>query len=111
MRPSRTLLSIVIVLAFLPLSVGKAQGLASQIGHETGVLVHLQDGQEFKMPLPNLIAFGKSLFVARFTTDDGLGRPLTIGTGAPLSDPSSPLVFPRNSNRIRSRIAKLRRVP
>lgn len=37
---------------------------------------------------------------ARFTTADGLGRPQTKGTGAPLSDPSSPLVFPRNSNRI-----------
>ncbi len=50
--------------------------------------------------LAKLIAFGKSLFTARFTTEDGLGRPLTKGTGAPLSDPSSPLVFPRNENRI-----------
>ncbi|MGH9734949.1 MAG: hypothetical protein ACRD8A_10215 [Candidatus Acidiferrales bacterium] len=77
-----------------------AQISASQVGREKAVPVHLQDGQEQQMPLAKLIAFGESLFVARFTTEDGLGRPLTKGTGAPLSDPSSPLVFPRNSNRI-----------
>lgn len=77
-----------------------AQIASAQIGREKGVPVHLQDGQELQVPLRQLVAFGESLFVARFTTEDGLGRPLTKGTGAPLSDPSSPLVFPRNSNRI-----------
>jgi hypothetical protein len=35
-----------------------------------------------------------------WTAQEGAGRPLTKGTGAPLSDPSSPLVFPRAFNRI-----------
>lgn len=54
--------------------------------------VHLEDGEEQRMPLGKLIAFGESLFVARFTTEDGLGRPQTKGTGAALSDPASLLV-------------------
>lgn len=77
-----------------------AQSSAAQIGQEKSVPVHLQDGEEQRMSLAKLIAFGESLFVARFTSEDGLGRPMTKGTGAPLSDPSSPLVFPRNENRI-----------
>lgn len=77
-----------------------AQSPESQIGQEKGVPAHWQDGQEQQTLLAKLIAFGESLFVARFTTEDGLGRPLTKGTGAPLSDPSSPLVFPRNFNRM-----------
>lgn len=88
------------VAAFAIIGTGMAQMGLARIGQEKGVMVHLQDGQEQQMPLRKLIAFGESLFVARFTTEDGLGRPQTKGTGAPLSDPSSPLVFPRNSNRI-----------
>ncbi len=37
---------------------------------------------------------------ARWTSQEGAGRPLTKGTGNPLSDPLAPLVFPRNFNRI-----------
>ena len=84
----------------LLVAAAAAQKPASQIGREKGVPVHPQDGQEQQMSLRALIAFGESLFVARFTSQDGLGRPLSKGTGAPLSDPSSPLVFPRNENRI-----------
>lgn len=84
----------------LAVAVAAVAGLGCQIGRERGVPVHLQDGQEQQMSLRQLISFGESLFVARFTTEDGLGRPQTKGTGAPLSDPSSPLVFPRNFNRI-----------
>ena len=52
------------------------------------------------MPLSRLIAHGELLFSANWTHQEGGGRPLTKGTGAPLSDPSSPLVFPRNFNRV-----------
>lgn len=94
------------VISLCPLSlvvlVALAQGPASQIGQEKAVPVHLQDGEEFQLPLKKLVEFGQQLFVARFTTEDGLGRPMTKGTGAPLSDPTSPLVFPRNFNRISS---------
>ena len=52
------------------------------------------------MPIRKLIRFGEKLFSAAWTIQEGAGRPLTKGTGNPLSDPSSPLVFPRNFNRI-----------
>jgi hypothetical protein len=41
-------------------------------------------------------------FHAKFTAQEGAGRPLSKGTGAPLSDLSSALVFPRNFDRISS---------
>src|SRR6516225_5932125 len=73
---------------------------ASKVGREVAVPVHLQDGQEFQMTPTQLVAFGKTLFTAMWTSQEGAGRPLTKGTGNPLSDLSSPLVFPRNFNRI-----------
>src|SRR5262249_48548047 len=39
---------------------------------------------------------------AKFTVQEGAGRPLSKGTGTAISDPSSPLVFPRNFDRISS---------
>jgi len=72
----------------------------SDIGLEAAIAHHLQDGEEFDTPLTGLIAYGRKLFTAHFTREEGAGRPLTKGTGAPLSDPNSPLAFPRNNNRI-----------
>ena len=76
------------------------KGMLAQIGVEVAIPVHLQDGQEFQMPNEDLIEFGRKLFTAMWTTQEGGGRPLTKGTGAHLSDPTDPLVFPRNFNRI-----------
>jgi hypothetical protein len=73
---------------------------ASKIGQEVAVPVHLQDGQEFHMTAAQLAAFGKTLFTAMWTSQEGAGRPMTKGTGNPVSDPTSPLVFPHNFNRI-----------
>jgi Di-haem oxidoreductase, putative peroxidase len=73
---------------------------ADLIGKELSVPQHLQDGQEFQISLPDLIAFGSRLFSARWTTQEGQGRPQTKGTGSPLSDSMSPLTFPRNFNRL-----------
>jgi hypothetical protein len=73
---------------------------SSQIGREVAVPVHLRNGEEFQTPVRQLVDFGRKLFTARWTSQEGAGRPLTKGTGAPLSDPQSPLVFPRNFNRI-----------
>jgi hypothetical protein len=64
--------------------------------------VHLQDGEEFNTPVSELIRYGSQLFNAKFTIQEGAGRPLSKGTGGPLSDPSSPLVFPRNFDRLSS---------
>src|SRR6516164_9812645 len=72
----------------------------SQIGKEISIPVHLKDGAELQMPIPDLVAFGSQLFQARWTTQEGQGRPLTKGTGSALSDPSSPLAFPRNFDRL-----------
>ena len=71
-----------------------------EIGREVAIPHHLQDGEEYDLSIKELIAYGKKLFEARFTAEEGAGRPLSKGTGAALSDPSSPLLFPRNNNRV-----------
>lgn len=77
-----------------------ASGDEQDIGREVAIPRHLQDGEEFDLSLHELLKYGKELFEARFTAEEGAGRPLTKGTGAPLSDLSSPLLFPRNNNRV-----------
>src|SRR5262245_55910411 len=72
----------------------------SSIGREVAVLHHLDDDEEFSMPLNELLLHGQRLFAAPWTIQEGGGRPLTKGTGNPLRDASSRLVFPRNFNRI-----------
>jgi hypothetical protein len=71
-----------------------------EVGREVAIPRHLQDGEEFDLTIKELLAYGKKLFEARFTAQEGAGRPLSKGTGAPLSDPNSPLLFPRNNNRL-----------
>ena len=71
-----------------------------KIGREVAIPRHLQDGEEFQLSTRDLVSFGQKLFTAMWTSQEGAGRPLTKGTGNPLSDPTSPLVFPRNFNRI-----------
>src|SRR6266852_2074299 len=80
----------------------QAQDEHSQIGREVAIPRHLQDGEEYQLTIPQLIAFGEKLFTAKWTSQEGQGRPKTKGTAAapPLSDPTEPLVFPRNFNRI-----------
>jgi hypothetical protein len=79
-----------------------AQDDRSQIGREVAIPRHLQDGEEYQLALPQLIEFGEKLFTAKWTSQEGQGRPTTKGTaaGPPLSDPTEPLIFPRNFNRI-----------
>ena len=72
----------------------------ADVGREVAIAHRLQDGQEFELPLHDLLTYGKKLFGAHFTLEEGAGRPMTKGNGAPLSDPSSPLLFPRNNNRV-----------
>ncbi len=70
------------------------------IGKELSVPRHLADGEELRQPLDRVLRHGQDLFAANWTVQEGGGRPLTKGTGAPLADPEDPLVFPRNFNRI-----------
>jgi hypothetical protein len=93
--------SILVALFCLPVALQSSQpSLSGQIGREVGIQKHLQDGQEFNVPAPELIEFGRKLFTAVWTRQEGAGRPLTKGTGATLSDLDNPLIFPRNFNRI-----------
>src|SRR5215471_4056223 len=87
----------------IPLVVSVAAiGQGSPIGREVAIPSHLADGEEFNISVPQLIQFGQKLFNAKFTVQEGAGRPRSKGTGAPISDPSSPLLFPRNFDRLSS---------
>jgi len=83
----------------LPLLAGGPQP-PTRIGDERAVPHHLQDDQEFTTPLKDLLAYGKKLFMANWTDQDGGGRPLMKGNGTALSDPSKPLVGSRAFNRL-----------
>jgi len=63
---------------------------------------HLQNEQEFQTSLTTVPEFGRQLFAATWTIQEGQGWPLAKGVRTPtlLSDLSSPLVFPRNFNRL-----------
>ncbi|HTG15282.1 MAG TPA: thiol oxidoreductase [Blastocatellia bacterium] len=80
--------------------VRSQNGRESALGREVSVPAHLQDGQEFTVSLAKLLSHGKLLFNANWTEQEGGGRPLTKGTGRPLSDPSRPLTGSRAFNRI-----------
>lgn len=73
---------------------------AVHIGREVAITRHLEDGEEFHFSLAAVIDHGRALFEAMWTDQEGGGRPLSKGTGAELVDPSDPLVFPRNFNRV-----------
>lgn len=75
-------------------------GSRGQIGREVAIAHHLADDDEFTTPLPKLIDYGRLLFAANWTAEEGAGRPLTKGTGKALADPSEPLVGERAFNRI-----------
>ncbi|MFP5265156.1 MAG: di-heme oxidoredictase family protein [Blastocatellia bacterium] len=72
----------------------------SAIGREVAIPKHLKDGEENRLPLEKLLAHGKALFDANWTDQEGGGRPLSKGTGRPLSDPTQSLVGSRAFNRI-----------
>src|SRR3989441_8622829 len=84
----------------MPISAQTPVVRTSHIGQEIAVPQHLADDQEFSIPLAALLAHGKLLFNANWTEQEGGGRPLTKGTGRPLSDPSRPLAGSRAFNRI-----------
>lgn len=73
---------------------------ASLIGRELSLPRRLLDGREYTARLPQLLQIGEQIFAANWTVQEGAGRPLTKGTGAPLTDAATPLEFPRNFNRV-----------
>ncbi len=72
----------------------------AEIGREVAVPRHLADGEEFLISTHDLIDHGRLVFDAMWTDQEGGGRPLTKGNGQPLADSGSPLLFPRNFNRV-----------
>lgn len=91
--------SIVIVAGLgILLAAGAAWNV--ELGQEVAIPRHLADGEEFEISLRALIDHGQALFDAVWTAQEGGGRPEVKGTGAPLSDPTSPLEFPRDFNRV-----------
>jgi hypothetical protein len=97
----RTALAIIVVLFLLTSTINAFQA-TRLIGEEISVPQHLRNGQEYELSLSRLIQFGEKLFSAKWTIQEGAGRPDVKGTanGPRLSDPSQTLVFPRNFNRI-----------
>lgn len=72
----------------------------AQIGEELSTYQRLEDGEEYTVSVRELVARGQAAFIAEWTPQEGGGRPLTGGTGAPLASSAAPLVFPRNFNRV-----------
>lgn len=95
-------LSLFTAALFLLALRAAGQSSSAQVGREVAIPRHLQDGEEFNFSIPQLIQYGSQLFNAKFTVQEGAGRPLSKGTGAAVSDPSSPLTFPRNFDRVSS---------
>jgi hypothetical protein len=92
---------LALALAAAHLETARSQAVpGSRIGREVAVPRHLEDGEEFQIPVTKLMEHGKRLFTAVWTAQEGAGRPLTKGTGAPLADPMARLVFPRAFNRL-----------
>src|SRR5437879_156474 len=77
-----------------------AQNLKDRIGDERAISRHLQNGEEFKLSVGELVAFGQKLFTANWTDQDGGGRPLSKGTGQALTDRTRSLSGARTFNRL-----------
>lgn len=91
---------VVIGLVALGISAAAQTKKPSRIGREVAIPRHLQDDEEFSLPLKDLLDYGKNLFMANWTDQEGAGRPRTKGNGTGLADPSQPLVGARAWNRI-----------
>jgi hypothetical protein len=96
----RLSLGLAVVATSFALNGGDKPAPRTQIGREVSMPTRLADDQEFKLSLPELVKFGGKLFDANWTEQEGGGRPLTKGTGKPLSDQNSPLIGTRAFNRI-----------
>lgn len=77
-----------------------AQAQQAIAGAEKSIAAHLQDGQEYTLSLAALVEHGRKLFDANWTDQEGGGRPISKGTGRPLTDPTQRLEGERAFNRI-----------
>ncbi len=91
---------LVILLSASVLLIADDKKPVSQIGQEHAIPRHLQDDEEFAIPMTDLLEYGRKVFMANWTVQDGAGRPMMKGNGTVLSDPSAPLVNLRAFNRL-----------
>jgi hypothetical protein len=93
---------LICVAAFISSLIPAIPQSSSLIGKEVAIPEHLRDGQVYELPVSRLVQFGEKLFSAKWTIQEGAGRPEIKGraNGPRLSDPPQELVFPRNFNRI-----------
>jgi hypothetical protein len=98
--PIRFASLLAVLLSASVLLLADDQKPANQIGQEHAIPRHLQDDEEFLLPLKNLLEYGKKVFMANWTVQDGAGRPMMKGNGTALSDPSKPLTDLRAFNRL-----------
>lgn len=71
-----------------------------ELGREVAMERRLDNGEEFELPLPDLMRHGGRLFDAVRTVQEGGGRPARTDTGNSLADPGRRLEFPFNMNRV-----------
>jgi hypothetical protein len=98
LQHAKRVLSCIGIFLTCPALVAAQTG--APIGSEVSSYQRLENGEEFEITLEELLDRGEKLFRAEWTPQEGGGRPMTGGTGGPLADPFSPLIFPRNFNRV-----------
>jgi len=92
--------TVVIAAGVLPWILSAQEVARTEIGREIAIARHLQDDEELRIPLAELLEQGRQLFTANWTEQEGAGRPLTKGTGKELTDPGRPLTGRRSFNRL-----------
>jgi hypothetical protein len=98
---TKRLLASIAFLFLVEVTIGQVTASRdNEIGREVAIPHHLQDDEEFSMKIKDLIDYGKKIFMANWTEEEGAGRPQAKGTGTALSDPSNPLIGKRAFNRI-----------
>lgn len=96
-------LRISLLLVCCGLSSGMTNGTSTEVvklGREVAIDKHIEDDDEYLLPIADLIEYGRKLFIANWTEQEGAGRPLTKGNGRDLADPGDPLIGLRRFNRI-----------
>jgi len=100
MKPTNCLRVVGLALSILGGMANLSAADVRRIGQEQALERHLVDGAEFAVPTVELVDWGRRIFCANWTEQDGAGRPTTKGTGRSLSDPTSPLIGARALNRV-----------
>jgi hypothetical protein len=86
----------------------------SVVGKEVALQKHLRDGAEYELPVARLVQFPERLFSAKWTIQEGAGRPDVKGTGnrPQLSDLSQARwCFLATSTGLGARLQLVQRVP